>query len=129
MKLFNCTDPMRVESPATFPKISTAREKTMHPHQSIFYDTQDILDEEAARDPAKKRLEDMQLPELSSMQLDKKLYNSRLCNDFDNLGNLIKGITKDIVEVSQLTLNMKKYGMNVHNISKDLREVAHAEEI
>ena len=24
MKLFNCTDPMRVESPAKFPKISTA---------------------------------------------------------------------------------------------------------
>jgi hypothetical protein len=37
---------MKVESPANFPQISTHTSKNMHPHQSIFYDRQNLLDEE-----------------------------------------------------------------------------------
>ena len=67
MKLFNCQDPMRVESPATFPRISTNKAVNMHPHQSIFYDTQDVIDEEIKNNPAKKHIEEYGLPELYSM--------------------------------------------------------------
>jgi hypothetical protein len=123
MKLFNCTDPMRVESPAKFPKISTAKNVEMHPHQSIFYDTQETIDEEIKVNPEKKRLQEFGLPEVYSMQLDKKIYNSRLCNDFDNLGSLVKGITKDITDVSKLTLDMQKYGLNIHNVKKDFSNI------
>ena len=45
LKLYNCEDAMKVESPANFPQISTHTSKSMHPHQSIFYDRQNILDE------------------------------------------------------------------------------------
>lgn len=38
LKLYNCQDPMRVESPAKYPVISTVRSAQLHPHQSIFYD-------------------------------------------------------------------------------------------
>lgn len=114
---------MRVESPATFPKISTNKTVSMHPHQSIFYDSQEVLDEEIANNPEKKHLEEYGLPQLYSMKLEKKIYNSRLCNDFDNLGSLVKGITKDITDVSKLTLDMQKYGLNIHNVKKDFTNV------
>ena len=38
LKLYNCEDLMRVESPATYPKLPNDKTPTMHPHQSIFYD-------------------------------------------------------------------------------------------
>ena len=44
---------MRIESPAKYPVISTIKSANMHPHQSIFYDRQKVLDDEA--DPVKKR--------------------------------------------------------------------------
>ena len=75
LQLYNCQDPMRVESPAQYPKISTIRSVQLHPHQSIFYDRQNVLDEES--DPVKKRKnnEALGLPELYSMQFNKKIYN------------------------------------------------------
>lgn len=58
---------MRIESPAKYPVISTIKSANMHPHQSIFYDRQKVLDDEA--DPVKKRKnnEALGLPELYSM--------------------------------------------------------------
>ena len=44
--LYNANDGMRIESPANFPIISTHKNYNMHPHQSIFYDGQSVLDEE-----------------------------------------------------------------------------------
>jgi hypothetical protein len=38
------------------------------------------------------------------MQFNKKIFNTRLTNYQDNLGNLVKGITKDINEVSALII-------------------------
>jgi hypothetical protein len=64
----------------------------------------------------------MCLPELYSMQLDKKIFNSRLCNSFEDLGSLVKGITKDINEIADITINLENYGVQVHNVAKDLRE-------
>ena len=122
MKLFNCRDPMRVESPYKFPKISTNKEVTMHPHQSIFYDTQETLDREDEQFPEKKKNRDFGLPELYSRQLDKKIYNSRLCNNFEDIGGLCKGISKDIIEMSKLTIDMQKYGLNIHNVKKDFKQ-------
>lgn len=56
------------------------------------------------------------LPELYSMQFNKKIYNTRLSNYQENLGNLVKGITKDINEVSDLVIHLKKYGLQMHNM-------------
>lgn len=68
----------------------------------------------------RKNNEALGLPELYSMQFNKKIYNTRLSNYQENLGNLVKGITKDINEVSDLVIHLKKYGLQMHNISKDL---------
>ena len=46
LALYQNDEGMRVESPANFPIISTHKTNSMHPHQSIFYDRQNILDEE-----------------------------------------------------------------------------------
>lgn len=56
------------------------------------------------------------------MQFSKKIFNTRLSNYQENLGNLVKGITKDINEVSDLVIGLKKYGLQMHNISKDLAD-------
>lgn len=113
---------MRIESPSKYPKISTTKSVNMHPHQSIFYDRQNVLDEE--EDAVKKRLnnEALGLPELYSMQFNKKIFNTRLSNYQENLGNLVKGITKDINEVSDLVIGLNKYGLRMANISKELAE-------
>jgi len=106
---------MRVESPAKYPVISTVRSAQLHPHQSIFYDQQKILDE-IDTDPVKKRKnnEALGLPELYSMQFNKKIYNTRLSNYQENLGRLVKGITKDINEMSELVVGLKKYGTQIN---------------
>ena len=49
------------------------------------------------------------LPELSSMRCY-KTFNNRLKNDFDNLGSLVTGATKDIKELARTVLVMQKYG-------------------
>ena len=67
LKLYNCDDAMKVESPAQYPEISTSKNKNMHPHQSIFYDRQNILDEEDASNPMRSKNEEFNLPELYSM--------------------------------------------------------------
>lgn len=49
------------------------------------------------------------MPELSSLRLDKKLFNNRLQNEPENLKRIISGVTKDITEVSNLILSFEKY--------------------
>ena len=48
LALYKNEEGMRIESPANFPIISTHKKNSMHPHQSIFYDRQNILDDELA---------------------------------------------------------------------------------
>ena len=46
LALYNAKEGMRVESPANFPIIGTHKANNMHPHQSVFYDRQNVLDED-----------------------------------------------------------------------------------
>jgi len=125
MSLYNCNDPMRIESPAEYPKISTFKSPSMHPHQSIFYERQNVLDEGLlSEDPVKTQKsnnEEFNLPELFSMQMNRKIQNTRLQNKPENLGNLVTGITKDIQEISGIVLSLEKYGTEIHNLQKDIQ--------
>ena len=58
----------------------------------------------------KQKRRELALPELFSMQFNKKIYNTRLSNYAENLGGMVKGITKDIEEIGGLVIHMKKYG-------------------
>ena len=69
-----------------------------------------LIDEEIKNNPTFQKNEEFGLPELYSMQFNKKIFNTRLTNYQDNLGNLVKGITKDINEVSALIIDTQKYG-------------------
>ena len=102
MSLYNTEEGMRVESPHSFPIITTHKANNMHPHQSIFYERQNILDEDAMNDKDinQKDNERFQLPELYSMKFNRKIFNNRLSNQFENLGNLVNGVTKDINDIS-----------------------------
>ena len=111
---------MKVESPAHFPQINTHTSKSMHPHQSIFYDRQNVLDEDTDKDSAASKNEEFGLPEIYSMQMNKKIYNNRLSNDYDNLGSLVTGMQKDLNEISGMILGFEKYGTQVHNLRKDV---------
>ena len=74
-----------------------------------------MIDEELSNNPnLKKKNTENGMPELYSMQFKKKIFNNRLSNDPENLGNLVTGITKDINELSQLILYMEKYGNTAH---------------
>jgi hypothetical protein len=86
LKLYNCDDAMRVESLSQFPLLENETSPMMHPHASIFYDP---LENEILGDEKKEKddnIENYNLPELYSMQFNKKLYNNRLSNHYDNLG-------------------------------------------
>lgn len=84
-----------------------------------------MLDEEnIAMGKLKSNNEDYNLPELFSMQLNKKIYNNRLSNHYDNLGGLVTGVTKDIKEVADMLLGMEKYGVQLHSIKNQVNEVA-----
>ena len=101
---------MRVESSMDFPTISSVKSVEKRPHQSIFYDNQSkVIEYEEKLD--EQTLNEMRhnLPELSSMRCY-KTFNNRLKNDFDNLGSLVTGATKDIKEMSRQILFMTKYG-------------------
>jgi len=53
------------------------------------------------------------------MQMNRKIFNTRLQNKEENLGNLVTGITKDIHEISGILHSMEKYGAEIHNLHKD----------
>jgi hypothetical protein len=54
-------------------------------------------------------------PELSSLTLNKKLYNNRLQNEPENLKKIISGVTKDINEISKLMLSFEKYRSTIND--------------
>jgi len=61
---------MRIVSPAHFPDVQKANgNKQTHPHQSIFYDKATYAEQVASS---------QHVPELSSIRLNKKLFNNRL---------------------------------------------------
>lgn len=101
---------MRITSPAVLPKISTSDDPSNHPHQSIFFEKDEIVelgDEIAGgAQPADVK---SSMPELSSITLDKKLYNSRLKNEREDLQQIISGATRHINDITKLLLGMSKY--------------------
>jgi hypothetical protein len=54
-------------------------------------------------------------PELSSLTLNKKLYNNILQNEPENLKKIISGVTKDINEISKLMLSFEKYRSTIND--------------
>ena len=68
-------------SPAHLPKISTSESTSNNPAQSILYDAQEpmSLDEEIQAGPGENPdiQQKIEMPELSSIQLKKRLYNTR----------------------------------------------------
>ena len=49
------------------------------------------------------------MPELSSLVLKNKLYNTRLQNNPEDLQQIISGATKHIHDVTKLLLSLSKY--------------------
>lgn len=121
LALYNNNQPMRVESPANFPTISTHKANNMHPHQSIFYDRKNIFEEET-KNSIQRQNEEQGLPQLYSMQFKQKIFNNRLSNHPENLGALVTGITKDINDLSQVLLNVEKYGQTIHQLKKEAKK-------
>ena len=78
---------IQIISPANLPKISTYGSASNHPHQSIFYDKVDImpLADEIAEGAQIQEIDNADKPELYSISLDRKLYNSRMQNEKDEL--------------------------------------------
>jgi hypothetical protein len=121
ISLYNTEEGMRVESPHSFPIITTHKANNMHPHQSIFYDRQNILDEDDEDLKLKAEIEKFQLPELYSMKFNRKIFNNRLSNEFENLGSLVNGVTKDINDISKILMGMEKYGNQFNNMKQDIK--------
>jgi len=121
ISLYNTEEGMRVESPHSFPMISTHKSNCMHPHQSIFFERQNILDEDDEELKVKAEIEKFQLPEIYSMKFNRKIFNNRLSNEFENLGPLVNGVTKDINDISKILMGLTKYGNQFNNMKQDIK--------
>ena len=53
--------------------------------------------------------ENSDMPELYSISLNRKLYNSRMQNEKEDLQQIVSGATKDITDVTKLLLSLAKY--------------------
>jgi len=63
------------------------------------------------------------MPELSSITLKKKLFNTRLMNVPEDLQQIISGATKDINDVTKLLLSLHKYrAEQMAHISHSIRK-------
>ena len=100
-----------ITSPANLPKISTHGSASNHPHQSIFFDKIEVqpLADEIAEGAQIVQHENSEQPELYSISLDRKLYNSRMQNEKEDLQQIVSGATKDITDVTKLLLSLAKY--------------------
>ena len=67
------------------------------------------LADEIAEGAVVNEYENEDLPELFSINLDRKLYNSRMQNEKDDLQQIVSGATKDITDVTKLLLSLSKY--------------------
>jgi hypothetical protein len=59
---------------------------------------------------------DSNLPELSSLTLKKKLYNTRLQNKPNDLQQIVSGTLKDITDITKLLLSLNKYRAETMNV-------------
>mmetsp|Transcript_7268 Transcript_7268/g.6406 ORF Transcript_7268/g.6406 Transcript_7268/m.6406 type:complete len:151 (+) Transcript_7268:120-572(+) len=96
LALYNVNQAMRILSPAQYPMIDTMNDPKYNPHQSMFYEKRDLNEVEIENNFTKD------MPELSSLQIKKKIFNNRLQNDIENLKKIIPGATKDISEISSM---------------------------
>lgn len=111
LALYN-QDLIQITSPANFPKISTNDSTQNHPHQSIFFDMADFMTlGQEINEGAQpfQSIRDSNIPELSSLTLKKKLYNTRLQNNPADLQQIISGTLKDITDITKLLLSLNKY--------------------
>ena len=100
--LYGVNSAMRIVSPAHFPDVQKANgDKQTHPHQSIFFDKVGYQD---PVDTAQQNI-----PELSSIRLNKKLFNNRLKNNPEDLKKLVRGAKEDISSISRLVKTMSSY--------------------
>ena len=51
----------------------------------------------------------------------KKKYNNRIQNEYENIGPMIGGVTKDVKEMVKMLNGMTKYGNQFHNLKKDIQ--------
>jgi hypothetical protein len=83
----------------------------------MFYDPKDVmtLDEEIREGPGQNPdlNVEIEMPEMSSITFKKKLYNNRLRNNKEDLGNIVSGAVKDITDISKLLLSLNKYRADV----------------
>ena len=101
---------MRITSPAVLPKISTSDVPSNHPHQTVFFDREEIIDlAEEIDSGAQPTPVTSNMPELFQLKLQNKLYNTRLKNDRDDLQMIISGATKHIHDITRLLLSLSKY--------------------
>lgn len=109
---------IQITSPANFPKISTNDSTQNHPHQSIFFDNADFmtLGQEINEGAQMVTYRDSNIPELSSITLKKKLYNTRLQNKPEDLQQIVSGTLKDITDISKLLLSLNKYRAETMNV-------------
>jgi len=54
------------------------------------------------------------------MKFNRKIVNNRLSNEFENLGSLVNGVTKDINDISKILMGMTKYGNQFNNMKQDI---------
>ena len=64
------------------------------------------------------------MPELSSLQIKKKIFNNRLQNEPENLKKIISGVTRDISEISSLILTLSKSKQALTSASQNLSQMA-----
>ena len=102
LTLYGVNSAMRIVSPAHFPDVQKANNnKQTHPHQSIFFDKLNY------QDPVDMATQN--IPELSSIRLNKKLFNNRLKNNPEDLKKLVRGAKEDIQTISRLVKTMQSY--------------------
>jgi hypothetical protein len=100
---------MRIVSPAHFPDMQKINgDQQSHPHQSIFYDQLSYTDQ--------LDLHGQNVPELSSIRLNKKLFNNRLQNNPEDLKKLVKGAMGDIREITRLVQSLQSYRSQFNDI-------------
>lgn len=101
LTLYGVNSAMRIVSPAHFPDVQKANNnKQCHPHQSIFYDHITYQDQ---------AINAQHIPELSSIRLNKKLFNNRLKNNPEDLKRLVRGAKDDIQMISRLVKTLQHY--------------------
>ena len=111
LTLYNVNSAMRIVSPAHYPDIQQQNKTQHHPHQSMFFDP---IDKSVPTPPQSNA------PELSSLRLNKKLFNNRLQNEPGDLKRLVSGATKDINDISNLILSLQRYRQTSNDFKQGL---------